>query len=357
MGGKATRLEPLTISTPKAMVPLINTPFLEYVIRNLVSYQIKEIVLALGHMSQPITDYLGDGSRFGANLHYSIEDVPLGTAGAVKKADSHLADTFLVFNGDDFIDLDFAGMVALHRRKRAKVTIALTRVADPTAFGLVETDADGRVLRFLEKPKPEEVTTDTVNAGAWLVEPEVMALVPPETQVSFERNVFQQLLAKHEPVYAYTSTGYWMDAGTPEKYLQLHRDLLDGKSRQYAPTRGLVSGEHSKIDPAARITGQVVIGANCSIGARVKLTGPVVIGDGSTILADSAVEGSVIWKNVRLEHGVHLKNSIIADNCRLGGGSGGEGLVLGDGVSVVANYKPEPGSRFKPGAVVRTRTD
>jgi len=172
-----------------------------------------------------------DGSRFGAKLYYSMEDTPLGTAGATKKAEKYLGETFLVFNGDDFMDLDFAAMIDVHKKSGAKVTIALTRVDDPTNYGVVETDASSRVLHFTEKPKPEEVTSNMVNAGAWLVEPEVMSRIPPETQISFERTVFPEMLARHEPVYAYTSHGYWMDAGTPERYLLLHRDLLSGKSK------------------------------------------------------------------------------------------------------------------------------
>jgi len=219
----------------------------------------------------------------------------------------------------------------------------------------VETDASSRVLHFTEKPKPEEVTSNMVNAGAWLVEPEVMSRIPPETQISFERTVFPEMLARHEPVYAYTSHGYWMDAGTPERYLLLHRDLLSGKSKQYIPARGLVGGEYTDIAPTAKVTGQVVIGANCSIGARVKITGPAVIGAGSAILADSVIEYSVIWKNVRIESGVHLKESIVADSCHLISGSRGETVVLGANVTVPGNCLLETGSRIKPGTVANTK--
>ena len=241
VGGKATRLEPLTINTPKALIPVLNVPFLEYVIRNIAGHQIKEIILAQGHLARPMTEYFGDGSQLGVSLHYSVEEMPLGSAGAAKKAEKYLDGTFLVFNGDNFIDLDLTAMIGLHRERKAKVTIALTRVDDPTRFGMVETDDNGRIKRFVEKPAPEEVTTNTVNAGAWLVEPELMARVPPATPFSFERDVFPDLLARGEAVYAYVSSGYWMDAGTPEQYLQLHRDLLAGKSRQFTHPAGILS--------------------------------------------------------------------------------------------------------------------
>lgn len=345
VGGKATRLEPLTLNTPKALIPVLNKPFLEYVIRNLAGQGIKEIILALGHMAGQIEECLGDGSRLGAKLYYLVEDTPLGSAGAAKKAEKYLdnSETFLVLNGDVFMDLDIQAMQSIHRERKAKITIALTRVDDPTSYGLVETDTDGKVIRFLEKPKPEEVTTDTVNAGAWLVEPEVMRLVPQGTPFSFERNVFPELLSRGEPVYSYTSSGYWMDAGTPEKYLQLHRDLLSGKSSQYKPSEGLSAPENAVIDPTAEISGPVVIGPNCSIGPQVKLVGPVVIGAGGTIGEDCLIEDTVIWQNVRLEPMVRLKNSILANNCTMKKGSSGEGVVLPEKVSVVRGLKLEPG--------------
>ncbi len=344
VGGKATRLEPLTLNTPKALIPVLNRPFLEYVIRNLTGQGINEIVLALGHMAGRIEERLGDGSRLGAKLYYSVEDAPLGSAGAAKLAEEHLDETFLVFNGDNFIDLDIQAMQSIHRERKARVTIALTRVDDPTSYGLVETDTDGKVLRFLEKPKQGEVTTDTVNAGAWLVEPEVMKLVPEGSPSSFERDVFPELLSQGEPFYSYTSTGYWMDAGTPEKYLQMHRDLLSGRSVQYKPAPGLSAGENTVIDPTADIKGPVVIGPDCSIGPGVKMVGPVVIGAGGTIGADCLIEDTVIWQNVRLEPMVRLKSSILADDCTMKEGSRGEGVVLPEKVTVVRGLKLEPGS-------------
>ena len=352
VGGKGTRLEPLTLTTPKAMIPVLNVPFMEYVIRNLAGNKISEIVLAVGHMFQPISDYLGDGSRFGVKLDYSIEDAPLGTAGAVKNAEKYLDETFLVFNGDDFIDLNLPAMLAVHKNNKAKVTIALTRVENPTAFGLVETDANHKVLRFLEKPKPEEVTTDTINAGAWLVEPEVMSRVPPETQYSFERSVFPDLLSNHEPVYAYPSRGYWMDAGTPEKYLQLHHDLLSGKSSQYTPPKGVIAGKMTKIHPTVKIVGKAIIGHECLIGADVKLTGPIVIGDHCAVGADSLLNGSVVWDHTILQSGVTVKESIIADHCLIGAGCSLDGAVVGANVTLAANTTLEPGSKINPNTTI-----
>ncbi len=357
VGGKATRLLPLTVNTPKAIIPVLNTPFLEHVIRHLGRHQIEEIILAQGHLAQPIEGYLGDGSQFGVKLSYVVEDTPRGTAGAVKNAESYLDDAFLVLNGDVFTDLDITAMIDFHRQRKAKATIALTPVDDPTAYGLIETSAESRVTRFLEKPSWEEVTTNMINAGTYVLEPDVLAQIPPETKVSIERETFQQLLAQGEPVYAYSSSAYWVDMGTPEKYLQLHRDLLSGKCSQYALTPGeeVLIGEHSSIHPTAQIKGPVVIGANCSIGRQVELTGPVVIGDGCTILEDSVVEASIIWRNARLGPRVHLKNAILADNCRLNADSICEDSVLGDNVTIASGCKLEPGSKIEPGTTVEAK--
>ncbi len=352
VGGKATRLLPLTCNIPKALMPVLNTPFLEHVIRHLSRHQIREVILAQGYLAQPIEGYLGSGSRFGVKLSYAVEDTPRGTAGAIKNTEKYLDDTFLVLNGDIFTDLDITAMVDFHHERKAKATIALTPVDDPTSYGLIETEPEGRVTRFLEKPSWSEVTTNMINAGTYVLEPDVLAQIPPQREVSIERATFPQLLEKGEPVYAYPSEAYWIDMGTPEKYLQLHRDLLSGKSEQYAPTEDLVIGEQSNIHPTAKITGPVVIGANCAIGQGAKLIGPVVIGDGCTILEDSVIENSVIWRNARLGPRVNLKNSILADNCCLNIGSNGEGVVLGDNVTVVSNGKLKPGSKIWPGTTV-----
>jgi len=355
VGGKATRLEPLTINTPKSMVPVLNKPLLEHLLRHLESYQIKDIILAQGHLSQSIENYFGDGNKLGIRLTYSIEDIPLGSAGAAKYAEKYLNDTFLVINGDIFSDLDFKEMINSHRQRKAKITIAVIPVEDPTSLGLVITDDNHRVNRFLEKPKLSEVgeySRYLINAGAWLVEPDVLSEIPSYTQFSFERDVFPKLVAEGKAVYAYTLSGYWLDMGTTETYLQLHHDLLRGESANYTPDGNLSAGENTEIHPSTEISGPLVIGRNCSIGQNVKLLGPTVIGDGCVIKEYSQIEGSVIWKNVHLESGVTLKNCILADNCRLGADSGGEGLVLADNVTVKSGSKLGIGSKISPGTTV-----
>ena len=358
VGGEATRLLPLTCNIPKAIVPVLNTPFLEHVIRYLNCHQVKDIILAQSHLAQPIESYFGNGSQFGVKLSYTVEDTPLATAGAVKNAVKYLDETFLVLNGDIFTDLDITSMIDSHRERKAKVTIALAPVDDPTSYGLIETNALGMVTRFLEKPDRSQVNTNMINAGTYVLQPEVLTQIPPQANFSFEHDLFPLLLDQGEPVYAYPSSAYWIDIGTPEKYLQLHRDLLSGQSSQYtlAPSEEVLIGEQSDIQPTVQIEGPAVIGSNCSIGGKVKLRGPVVIGNGCTIREDTVVEQSIIWRNARLGERVNLKNSIVADNCSLNTDSIIVDSILGDNVTVASGYKLEPGSRSWPGTTVGPKT-
>ncbi|MBM3183647.1 MAG: NDP-sugar synthase, partial [Chloroflexi bacterium] len=230
VGGEGTRLRPLTYSTVKAMVPVLNKPFIEHVIRYLNKHDIHDIVLAMGYKPDSIMGYFGDAHGLGARLVYSMEESPLGTAGAVKNAEKHIDDTFFVLNGDIFTDIDLTDMLKFHRQKKSKLTIALTPVDDPTHFGVVETDADHRIIRFVEKPSKEEVTTNRINAGVYILEPEILQRIPQATFCMFERQVFPALVAEDEPAFGYHTDAYWIDTGTPAKYLQLTRDLMYGKS-------------------------------------------------------------------------------------------------------------------------------
>ncbi|MFC1913479.1 sugar phosphate nucleotidyltransferase [Chloroflexota bacterium] len=354
VGGKATRMLPLTYNAPKAMLPVLNTPFLEHVIHHLSSHRVKDIILAQGHLAQSIEGYLGDGSRLGVSLRYVVEDNPLGTAGAIKNTESYIDESCLVLNGDIFTDLDISAMIKYHQERGAKATIALTPVDDPTSYGLIETDSDGRVARFVEKPDRSEISTNMINAGTYILEPEVLAQIPAQTNVSIERETFPQLLAQGKPVYAYSAPTYWIDIGTPEKYLELHSNLLRGEVSRYtlAPDNEVLFGKQSHVHPTSRITAPVVVGDNCSIGSNVELKGPMVIGHGSSILEDSVIESSIIWQNVQIGARVHLRKSIVADNCRIDSDSIVAGSILGDDVTVVSGCKVSPGSKIEPGTTV-----
>jgi len=337
IGGEATRLRPLTQNIPKAVVPVLNTPFLELVFRHLSRHGVRDIVLTQSRL-MPIAGYFGDGSQFGIRIDYTNEDAPLGTAGAVKNAEKYLTGAFLVLNGDVLTDLDISAMVSFHHQKRARVTIALTPVDDPTSYGLVETDDENRITRFLEKPHPDQITTNLINAGIYVIEADVLARIPPQTSFSFERQLFPQLLEEGEPVYAYPSTGYWIDIGTPQRYLQLNQDLLAGKasSQDYGLTPHI----------------EVLLGDKTSLNPRAQIKGPAVIGSGCTIAEDALIEQSVIWQQVRIGRRARVKNSIVANHCQLGDDCVIEDAVLGDNVTVTRGAKLAPGSKIEPGTTV-----
>ena len=353
VGGQGTRLRPLTYNTPKPMVPVLNVPFLEYVIRNLKEHHITEIVMAQFYLPHSMREYFGDGSKLGVHLYYVMEENPLGSAGAVKNVEDFLDCTFFVLNGDIFHNRDLTAVLKYHRRHRAKATIVLTPVANPTLYGVVETDKRNKVKRFTEKPKPEEVKTNMINAGTWVVEPEILQRIPPDTRISFERDLFPQILADGLPFYAYPTDNYWMDTGTPENYLQLHRDLLSGKYDGYKPENDVSIGKGSKIHPTVKFKGKVIIGDNCKIASGAKFTGPVVIGPNCKIGEDTAISDSVVWHDVTIGKGVRISGSVLADNCKIGDGCSLGDAVLGDHVTVNDGVKLKKGSRIMPGEIVK----
>jgi mannose-1-phosphate guanylyltransferase len=348
VGGQGTRLRPLTCNTPKSMVPVLNIPFLEHVILNLKAHDVTDIILAQHHLAASMAQYFGDGARFGVHLTYVMEDTPRGTAGAVKNVECYLDSTFFVLNGDTFHNRDFVKMLAFHRRHKAKATIELTPVEDPSVYGVVETDNRGRVKRFIEKPKREEATTNMINAGTYVLEPEVLQRIPPDIKCSFEREIFPGLIRDGKPVYAYPSHRYWMDTGTPEKYLQLHRDLLGGKCEGYIFDRDVIKGKHCQIHPTAKLSGGVVLGDNCVVGESAKLTGPLVLGSHCRIGRETVIEDCVLWDNVTVGAHAELRSSVIANDCSIGRTTHLRDTVLGDHIALPAGSTPEPGTRIFP---------
>ena len=231
-GGKGTRLRPLTIHTPKPIVPIFERPFLHYQLDLLKQVpEIDEVILSLNYQPRRIEEIFGDGSDAGISIRYVVEPAPLGTGGAVRYAGESLHESVVVFNGDVLTRSISPPCIALHRERKAKATIVLTPVDNPTAYGLVETDADGNITRFLEKPKADEITCNTINAGIYILEPDTFDRIPKDTPWSIERSFFPSLIERDETFVAYIYRGYWIDIGTPEKYTQVHRDIMDGRYR------------------------------------------------------------------------------------------------------------------------------
>ena len=317
-GGEGTRLRPLTYSVPKAMVPVLNRPFIEHVIRHLTSHGIKEIVLATGYKSDSIYEYFKNGTGTELKLIYSLEEKPLGTAGAVRHAGKYLDGTFLVLNGDTYSDIDYTEMIQFHKTRGANATIALTHVKDPTRFGVVETDGDGRIKAFIEKPTWDKVTSRWINAGVYILEPEVLNYIPKDRFCMFEHDVFPRMLADDKHVFAFASKAYWIDMGTPENYHQLNRDLLMGKCKPIFPINdNIYMPADSQIHPSVIRTGRIMLGHNCKIERGVELHGPVIIGRDCHINQKAIIENSILWDNIVVGQEATIFNSIIASGAKI----------------------------------------
>ena len=335
-GGKGTRLRPLTLHTPKPIVPIFDRPFLQYQIDLLRQVpEIDEIVLSLNYQPRRIEEVFGDGSDLGIHLSYVVEPEPLGTGGAIKFAAGETrGEPIVVFNGDVFTSVDLPSVIRLHRERQAKATIVLTPVDNPTAYGLVETDADGNVIDFLEKPSADEIRCDTINAGIYVLEPETLDRIPRDTSFSIERGYFPSLVTNKETFVAHVYRGYWIDIGTPEKYTQVHRDIMDG--RCVAPPFAKAPGS-TFIAPGARVEDGAVIEGPCYIeeGAVVKAgahIGPYsVIGRQCHIEEKATIERSILWASTRVCQDAVVRRSILGRHCHIGRNASVEdGVVLGD---------------------------
>lgn len=356
VGGEGTRLQPLTDTVVKTMVPVLNRPFLEYIICHLKRYDINEIILTLCHKPFLLEEYFGDGSKFGTRLSYIIEDFPLGTAGAVKNAQKYITDPFFVINGDIFTDLNLSDMLRFHRQQKAKITIALTPIDNPTLYGVVESDIQGRITSFVEKPPHDKVTTNMINAGTYIFEPGILDYIPENSYSMFEYHFFPRFLEEGIPLFGYQSRDYWIDIGTPEKYRKLNHDLLLGKSSQVEDYRHgdeIYIGKETFIHPTAKLRGPLLIGKSCVISKEASLTGPAVLGNGCKIGEGSSINGAILWRNVEVGHKVTLESCIIGNSSRVQDNSHIEdNSVLGDNVFVAKDITVPANRRIPPGTKI-----
>jgi len=330
-GGKGTRLRPLTLHTPKPIVPIFDRPFLHYQLDLLKQVpEINEVVLSLNYQPRRIEEVFGDGTELGLRIRYMVEPQPLGTGGAIKFSAHGMDESVVVFNGDVLTAIDLAAVIARHRERKAKATIVLTPVDNPTAYGLVETDKDGNVSRFLEKPKQEEITCDTINAGIYVLEPDTFERIPRDTNFSIERSYFPSLIERCETFVAYVYRGYWIDIGTPAKYQQVHRDIM--------------SGDYPAVPFLDRASAAVVAdGAKVEAGARVE--GPCFIDHGATIKAGARVgPGTVIGRSVHVEEGAVVEETIVWANSWIGRDADVRGAILGRNVHLGRNVTVRPDS-------------
>lgn len=329
-GGKGTRLRPLTVYTPKPIVPLANRPFLLYQLDILRRAGITDITLSLSYQPDKIEHLLGSGSDFGVTLRFISEPSPLGTGGAYRFAADGLKETTVVLNGDVLTDFDLSTILDHHKKNAAEATLALFPVADPSAYGLVETDTDTRILRFLEKPKPEDLAKlniNTINAGIYVLEPSILDLIPKGENRSFEYDVFPEILRLEKPFFAYVMKNeYWRDIGTPASYLAAHHDFLDSTIRGF----DVASSKEVEIATSAVVDTVSIFGDGCVVKPGAHITNSV-IGPGVQIEEKAVVADSVIWAHTRVSAAAELRSTIIGRSCHIGRNAVvSPGTVLGD---------------------------
>jgi len=331
-GGKGTRLRPLTVYTPKPIVPICNRPFLLYQIDTLRRAGITDITLSLSYQPNKIEHLLGDGSDYGVKLKYTVEPQPMGTAGAYKFAEDLIREPTVVFNGDILTDLDLKSVMREHNERQATATVVLAPVENPQSYGLVETEKDGRIRRFLEKPKADEITCNTFNAGIYVLGPKVLDYLPAGENYSFEYGLFPDLLSRGEAFYAHIPVRtYWIDIGTPERYLQVHSDLLNNRVSRFH-----IKERRGQFDAAtvAEIDEISMIGDDCQIKPGAQIINSV-LGQGCFIEERARVENCVIWPHTRVGTTAQLTGTIVGRGCHIGRSAVVRpGTVLGDKTSL-----------------------
>jgi NDP-sugar pyrophosphorylase family protein len=328
------------------MVPIMNVPFLARTLERLYEAEIRDVILAAGYMPQSIVDYFGDGSSLGMKVTYAIEETPLGTAGALKNVERHITGPFFVLNGDVLTSLDLRAMRRYHHEKGGFGVLHLIRVADPSPFGCVMHDENGRITAFVEKPPKDEAPTNEINAGTYLLAREILEFIPAGRAVSIERETFPEVIAAGEALYAFTTDDYWIDVGRPEQYLAAHRDVLSG-AMPLAVEPG-ISGEgsgafrgHPGVVPPVHAAADVVVDASAKVGPNV------VLGRSCSIGAGALVRESVLWDRVSVGAGAIIEEAIVASGVTIGAEARvPRGCVIGHDVTI------DPGAVLEPGARV-----
>ncbi|WNI15787.1 NDP-sugar synthase [Actinacidiphila sp. ITFR-21] len=335
VGGKGTRLRPLTVNTPKPMIPAAGVPFLTHQLARARAAGVEHVVLATSYLAEVFEPYFGDGSALGLHLEYVTETDPLGTGGAIRNVAHRLrsaaGDPVLVFNGDILTGLDIPALVATHRRTGADISLHLTKVPDPRAFGLVPTDSSGRVTAFLEKPQtPEEIVTDQINAGAYVFTRSVIDTVPAGRPVSVERETFPELLAAGAHLQGMVDSTYWLDLGTPHAFVRGSADLVLGRAPSPA-----VPGRH----------GERLVLPGAQVAEDAKLSGGTCVCAGAVIGSGARVDGSAVLAGARVDAAAVVRNSLVGAGARVGARTVLDGVVIGDGAYVGPDNELAPGAR------------
>jgi mannose-1-phosphate guanylyltransferase/phosphomannomutase len=348
-GGFGTRLRPITCSLPKPMVPMANKPMLCHTISLLKKYNFLDVTMLLYYQPEIITNYFNDGKNFGVDIKYLRPDLDLGTAGSVKYARKNINDTFIVISGDVLTDFDISEVVEFHKKKDAIATMILTRVSNPLQFGVVITDKNGKVERFLEKPSWSEVFSDTINTGIYILEPEIFKFIPNGSLFDFSKDLYPLLLKENKRLYGYISEGYWRDIGNHDEYRLAHYDILDGKVK--------IDVNGKKINVGGK---EIIVGNNVSVGKNVKVDGQVILGDNVIVENDVIISRSVIGANTKISSGAEVLGSVLWNNVAIGMEARLKEDVIGNSTTIGCRAVIQVGtiiadeSRIGAGAIVRT---
>lgn len=357
VGGEGTRLRPLTRDLPKPMVPICGRPFIEFQLNLLKKYGVDEVIFSLGYKWQAFEDFFQDGGDREMKLHYVVEDSPLGTGGAIKNVEALLdGGTFLVFNGDILASFHLDAILDFHRQRKAAGTIALTPVDNPSIYGVVETDGSGAVSRFTEKPPPDQVRSNMINAGLYVLEARVLELMEGNRAYSVEREVFPRMLGEGIPLYAMAHSGYWLDIGSPKKYLSANHDVLSGRVEGIpVQGNGIFRGAGAVVEEGAVLEPPLWIGEGTEIGQGCRLIGPAVVGKGCRIGKGTIISGALLWDGVTTGQGCVLDGCILGRNCSLGDGAyAGSLAVLQSNSIIPCNGRVSPGETVESDSPAKT---
>ncbi|MEK6566281.1 MAG: sugar phosphate nucleotidyltransferase [Bacteroidota bacterium] len=361
-GGFGTRLRPLTCNLPKPMVPMGNKPMMEHIVSLLKLHGIKNIVATLFYQPDVISSYFGDGSKFGVQMQYRKAEADYGTAGSVRTAKDFLDERFMILSGDVLTDFDLTAAIRFHESKKAKATIVLTRVSNPLHFGVVLTRDDGKITRFLEKPAWGEVFSDTINTGIYILEPEVMDLVPPQEEVDFSKNLFPMLLEQDMGLYGFVSEGYWRDVGNLNEYQEAQLDILRGLVRVSLDGEkkdNVHSGLNSKLETEKKnLVGKIVIGRNTRVHQGAMISNSI-IGDDCEIFPEAVIRNSVLWNGCQVGVRAELSSDVICSKCIIGDEAViadnvymSDQCVIGKNSRILSNIKLWPEKSVEEGAVL-----
>jgi mannose-1-phosphate guanylyltransferase/phosphomannomutase len=365
-GGEGSRLRPLTVGRPKPMVPIVNKAVMGHILDLLRSHGITDIIVTLRYMAGSIQDYFDDGSSYGVKLTYVVEETPLGTAGSVKNAAHLLSDApFLIISGDAMTDFDLKQILTAHREREAKATITLTRVPNPSEYGIVVNDDQGWVRRFVEKPGWGDIISDTVNTGIYVLEPDVLDMIPANTSYDFSNDLFPAMLKRHMPLSGYVTEGYWCDIGTIAEYIRANADALHGRIKLAEPIGEHLGGavfvsKDVDIAPSAQLFGPIYLGNGVKIKDNVRIYGPAVVRDYTVVDNYTLIERSIIWRNNYIGESCEVRGAVIVRECSLKpkvmifeGAVIGDNCVLGEGCVIHPDVKLWPKKEIEAGTVVK----